>query len=171
MPEATAIREASRLTPHYLRPTTVTPQMDDGQKIEDRSECSTDSSFIRRPPSLRTARLLFIDDASALTEEQWRQTFPAPAHRIQFASTGVVGLERIRADSPDVIVLALDLPGQSGLDVYQRIRRINARIPVIFVTRSKRAEVAIEAMKLGAFNCLFEPFDLILGARCRPEHT
>ena len=52
------------------------------------------------------------------------------------------------------------LPDQSGLDVYQQIREIDARIPVIFVTLAKSADTAIEAMKQGAYDYLFKPLDL-----------
>jgi DNA-binding NtrC family response regulator len=110
----------------------------------------------------RIAHLLLIDDDSAQIPEQLRRAFPAPAHRVQVAGTGDVGLEHVRADSPDVIVLDLGLPDQSGLEVYQQIRRINARIPVIFITRARRADAAIEAMKQGAFDCLFKPLELPL---------
>jgi DNA-binding NtrC family response regulator len=51
------------------------------------------------------------------------------------------------------------LPDQSGLEVYRQIRRVDARIPVIFVTIIKGADSAIEAMKEGAFDYLFKPFD------------
>jgi two-component system nitrogen regulation response regulator GlnG len=49
------------------------------------------------------------------------------------------------------------LPDQSGLEVYQQIRRIDARIPVIFVSNTLRADVVIEAMKQGAYDCLVKP--------------
>ena len=83
------------------------------------------------------AHLLLIDDDPALIPEQVRQAFPAPAHRVEVAGTGAEGLERVRAGPPDVILLDLRLPDQSGLEVYQQIRRIDARIPVIFVTMAK----------------------------------
>jgi two-component system nitrogen regulation response regulator GlnG len=92
--------------------------------------------------------------------EQLRGAFPALAHRVQAVSTGEVDLEHIRTCSPDVIILDLCLPDQRGLEVYQQIRRINARIPVIFVSRTSRPDLAIEAIKQGAFDCLFEPLDL-----------
>ena len=59
-----------------------------------------------------------------------------------------------------MILLDLRLPDQSGLDVYHAIREIDARIPVIFVTMTKTADTAIEAMKQGAFDYLFKPLDL-----------
>ncbi len=105
------------------------------------------------------AHLLLIDDDPALIPDQVRQAFPAPQHRVEVAGTGAEGLQRIGARPPDVILLDLRLPDQSGLDVYQQIRRIDARIPVIFVTMAKTADAAIEAMRQGAYDYLFKPLD------------
>src|SRR5436305_5243489 len=106
------------------------------------------------------AQLLLIDDDPALIPKLVRQVFPAPAHQVEVVGTGAAGLERVSTLPPDVILLDLRLPDQSGLDVYQQIRRIDARIPVIFVTMAKGADAAIEAMKLGAYDYLFKPLDL-----------
>ena len=105
------------------------------------------------------AHLLLIDDDPAVIPVQVRQAFPAPAHRVEVAATGAEGLERVGAGPPDVILLDLGLPDQSGLEVYQQIRRIDARIPVIFVTMAKGADAAIEAMRQGAYDYLFKPLD------------
>jgi two-component system nitrogen regulation response regulator GlnG len=105
------------------------------------------------------AHLLLIDDDPALTPGQVHQAFPAPVHRVEVAASGAEGLERISARPPDVILLDLGLPDQSGLEVYQQIRRLDARIPVIFVTVAKGADAAIEAMKQGAYDYLFKPLD------------
>src|SRR5438046_2527729 len=104
------------------------------------------------------AQLLLIDDDPALIVEQVRHAFPA--HRVQVAASGTEGIERARTQAPDVILLDLRLPDQSGLEVYQQIRTLDARIPVIFVTMAKAADAAIEAMKQGAYDYLFKPLDL-----------
>jgi nitrogen regulation protein NR(I) len=106
------------------------------------------------------ARLLLIDDDPALIPEQVRQAFSAPHHQVEVAGTGVEGLERVRTGPPDIILLDLRLPDQSGLEVYQQIHQIDARIPVIFITLAKGADAAIEAMKQGAYDYLFKPLDL-----------
>ena len=103
------------------------------------------------------AHLLLIDDDPALIQEQVRQAFPPPEHRVEVAGTGAAGLGCVRTDAPDVILLDLRLPDQSGIDVFQQIRRIDARIPVIFITMAKGADAAIEAMKHGAYDYLFKP--------------
>src|SRR3954454_14431570 len=106
------------------------------------------------------AHLLLIDDDPALIPGQVRQAFPAPRDHVEVAGTGAEGLERVRSRPPDVILLDLHLPDQSGLEVYQAIQNIDARIPVIFVTLAKGADAAIEAMKQGAYDYLFKPLDL-----------
>ena len=106
------------------------------------------------------AHLLLIDDDPDLIPQQVRQAFPSPGHRVEVAATGTAGLAHVRARQPDVVLLDLRLPDASGLDVYHAIREMDARIPVIFVTMTKTADTAIEAMKQGAFDYLFKPLDL-----------
>lgn len=106
------------------------------------------------------AHLLLIDDDVALVPEQVRRSFPAPAHRVRWASSGAEGVECVLTDPPDVVLLDLRLPDRSGLAVHEQIRAIDARIPVIFITMAKTADAAIEAMKQGAFNYLHKPLDL-----------
>src|SRR5882757_6385417 len=106
------------------------------------------------------ANVLLIDDDQTIIPEQVRQAFPRPDYRVQVAGTGADGLARVQADPPDVILLDLLLPDQSGLEVYEKIRKFDARIPVIFVTIANSAEAAIDAMKRGAYDYLFKPLDL-----------
>jgi DNA-binding NtrC family response regulator len=105
------------------------------------------------------AHLLLIDDDPDLIAEQVRHAFPPPAHRVEVARSGADGLARVRAKLPDVVLLDLRLPDGLGLEVFDAIRAIDARIPVVFVTLSKAADDAIEAMRRGAFDYLFKPLD------------
>jgi DNA-binding NtrC family response regulator len=106
------------------------------------------------------AHLLLIDDDPDLLPEQVAHVFPAPKHRVEIAHTGTEGLKRVAAACPDVILLDLRLPDQSGLDVLTQLRRIDARIPVVFVTVVRSADSAIEAMRHGAYDYLLKPIDL-----------
>ncbi len=106
------------------------------------------------------AHVLLIDDDVTIIPEQVRQAFSRPHDRVEVARTGAAGLDRVQAETPDVILLDLRLPDQSGLEVYEHIREIDARIPVIFITVAKSAEAAIDAMKRGAYDYLFKPLDL-----------
>src|SRR5262245_39232735 len=110
-------------------------------------------------PERTMAHLLLIDDDAAVIPGQVRRAFPAPAHKVEVAATGAEGLERVGAGPPDAILLDLLLPDQSGLEVYQQIRGLDARIPVVFITIAKGADAAIEAMKQGAYDYLCKPLD------------
>jgi two-component system nitrogen regulation response regulator GlnG len=103
--------------------------------------------------------LLLIDDDPGQLATQVRQAFPAPGHRIAVARTAAEGVARVRAAPPDLVLLSLGLPDQCGLAVYRQIRRLDGQVPVIFVTGSREAKAAIEAMKQGAYDCLFKPPD------------
>ena len=96
-------------------------------------------------------QLLLVDDDPDLILAQINRVFGASQHRIDVARTGAEGIRHVAVRAPDVVLLDLRLPDQSGLEVYQQIRRLDARIPVIFVTMAKAADAAIEAMKQGAF--------------------
>jgi two-component system nitrogen regulation response regulator GlnG len=89
-----------------------------------------------------------------------RHVYPAPTHRVEIARTGSDGLRCVADGPPDVILLDLRLPDQSGLDVLRQIRAIDARIPVVFVTVARSADAAIEAMRHGAYDYLLKPLDL-----------
>jgi DNA-binding NtrC family response regulator len=106
------------------------------------------------------AHLLLIDDDPDLLAEKVRHFFPAPEHRVEVAYTGSEGLKCIGAAPPDVILLDLRLPDQSGLEVLNQIRAVDARIPVVFVTVVRSADSAIEAMRHGAYDYLLKPIDL-----------
>src|SRR5450755_1604028 len=102
--------------------------------------------------------ILLIDDDPIFIAEQVRQAFPTDT--VSVAATGAEGVACFRSTPPDVVLLDLQLPDRSGLEVYEEIRRLDARVPVIFVTVAKTADTAIEAMKRGAFNYVYKPLDL-----------
>src|SRR5438105_4426569 len=106
------------------------------------------------------ATLLLIDDDPDLLRDRVSHVFPAPAHRVEIAQTGAEGLERVAAACPDVILLDLRLPDQSGLDILRQLRQIDARIPVVMVTVARSSDSAIEAMRHGAYDYLLKPIDL-----------
>src|SRR3954465_14226048 len=106
------------------------------------------------------ANLLLIDDHPGLLPDQVNHVSPAPAPRREISPTGSEGLQRVADVRPDVILLDLRLPDQSGLDVLRRLRQIDARIPVVLVTVVRSADSAIEAMRQGAYDYLLKPLDL-----------
>jgi nitrogen regulation protein NR(I) len=66
----------------------------------------------------------------------------------------------VEKQRPDAVILDVRLPDMSGLDAFDRICRIDPRLPVIIITAYASTETAIEAMKRGAFDYLLKPIDL-----------
>jgi two-component system, NtrC family, nitrogen regulation response regulator GlnG len=63
-------------------------------------------------------------------------------------------------DSLDLVMLDVNLPSCSGLDVLRNIKKINQRLPVIIITGYISTENAIEAMREGAYEFLTKPFEV-----------
>jgi DNA-binding NtrC family response regulator len=104
-------------------------------------------------------QLLLVDDNPDLILAQMNHVFGAAQLRIDVARTGEEGVRFVTERAPDVVLLDLHLPDLSGLAVYERIRKIDARIPVLFITAATDAHHAIEAMKQGAYDYLIKPLD------------
>jgi nitrogen regulation protein NR(I) len=80
--------------------------------------------------------------------------------KVLTAATAGEGIEQVRQQAPDAVILDVRLPDQSGLDAFDQIRRLDARLPVIIITAFATTDTAIEAMKRGAFDYLLKPLDL-----------
>jgi len=106
------------------------------------------------------ASLLLVDDDPKLIASQISHALTPLGVQIDVAETGEAAIRRMALAVPDVVLLDVRLPDMGGLEVYHRLRQIDARIPVIFVTGTSLAETAIEAMRHGAFEYLFKPLDL-----------
>jgi two-component system nitrogen regulation response regulator GlnG len=105
-------------------------------------------------------KVLLVDDDPVMILDQLTHALRPHGLRIDIARTAEEGLRQVAAQPPDVILLDVHLPDLSGLEAYQRIRQIDGRIPVIFITWAAAADTAIEAMKQGAHDYLFKPLDL-----------
>jgi two-component system nitrogen regulation response regulator GlnG len=103
--------------------------------------------------------ILVIDDEPSILHA-FRRAFREGPVSLHTAPTAAEGLELLGREPPDVVILDLNLPDQSGLEAFGRIRQVDARIPVIFITGHGTTDSAIEAMKLGAFDYLLKPLEL-----------
>jgi DNA-binding NtrC family response regulator len=68
--------------------------------------------------------------------------------------------DKIRAFSPDIVLLDLKLPGKSGMDILKEVTERGIGAQVVMLTSDDSAESAVKAMKLGAVDYLTKPFDM-----------
>ena len=76
------------------------------------------------------------------------------------ALTGGEGLKQARENVPDVVLLDLWLPDQSGMSVLKSLRESLPDVPVIIITAHGETRTAVETMKLGAADFILKPFEL-----------
>ena len=102
--------------------------------------------------------VLVIDDDAAMGHI-FRRFFDNSEINVLTAESAGDGLDAIRRHKPDVTIVDIMLPDGSGLETFQRIQRLDPKMPVIFITAGGTSDTAIEAMKLGAFDYLLKPLD------------
>ena len=74
------------------------------------------------------------------------------------AADGPAGIELVRSQDVDVCLLDVRLPGMEGIEVLERLKRIDPGLEVVLVTAVRTVRTAVEAMKLGAYDYLTKPF-------------
>lgn len=103
--------------------------------------------------------LLVIDDEAPILKA-FERAFTDNKTTVLTATTAADGETCFRQQNPDVVVVDLSLPDQSGLELFRRLRELDSRVPFIFITGHGTVESAIEATKLGAYDYLFKPLEL-----------
>ena len=102
-------------------------------------------------------RVLVVEDEDKLRRTLELQLLDS-GFDVEKASTAEEALPLI--DRADLILTDFKLPGMTGLEMLQIIRRMDSRVPVIVMTAYGTVENAVEAMKAGAVDFLLKPFSL-----------
>jgi len=105
------------------------------------------------------AQILVIDDEPA-DRHLISHALEKEGHTVSVADSAAKAFEALDDDSIDVVILDILLPDANGLEVYERIHRNDANLPVIFVTAMGSSNTAIEAMRRGAFDYLVKPLQV-----------
>lgn len=105
--------------------------------------------------------VLIIDDSRQIADFLAETVLPYYGYRSRVVPTGWEGLAFLKQRQPDLILLDLQLPDTSGLDVLRQISEQGYDIPVILMTAHGTEQTAVEAFRLGARNYLIKPFDAV----------
>lgn len=101
--------------------------------------------------------LLVEDDlVTRVLLERWLQE---AGYAVESLGTGEDCLQALGKSLPDAILLDVNLPGLSGLDVLAAIRDSQHFLPVIMMTSDSGVETVVSAMQLGAYDYLVKPLD------------
>jgi nitrogen regulation protein NR(I) len=103
--------------------------------------------------------ILIVED-----DLQLRQSFDKllqeEGYEVITASSGEAGVEAIKQKMLDLVIMDVRLPGMTGIEAFQSMRKIDSKLPVIIMTAFGTTDTAIEATKLGAFDYVLKPFDI-----------
>ncbi|MEV6230920.1 response regulator transcription factor [Saccharopolyspora shandongensis] len=112
------------------------------------------------------SQILLIEDDPAV-REGLDMALIRRGHGVYAVESGEQGLERLRAQTPDVIVLDLMLPGMDGFEVCRRVRA-TGDVPIIMLTARDDAMDVVAGLEAGADDYVVKPVQpRVLEARIR----
>jgi two-component system, NtrC family, response regulator AtoC len=108
---------------------------------------------------MRKIRILVVDDEHLI---RWslEQNLKKQGYEVLTAGNGEEALRLVREEQPDLMLLDIQLPGITGLEVLEKVKEIDEDIIVIMVTAHGGLETAVNAMRLGAYDYINKPFNL-----------
>ena len=105
--------------------------------------------------------LLIVDDEPDMLTLLKRSLEPELGCRVDTASSGETALKMIRATDYDLVLADIKMPGISGLEVLEQVKADRGEdITVVMMTAYGHIEMAVEAMKRGAYDFITKPFEL-----------
>ncbi len=103
-------------------------------------------------------RVLIVDDedefVQVLSERLTLRDFD-----VTTVSSGAGAIEEVENYNFDIVILDVQMPGISGIDVLREIKTLKPLIEVIMLTGHATVDTAIEGMRLGAYDFLLKPLD------------
>ena len=103
-------------------------------------------------------RMLIVDDERDICD-CLEQYFGARGFAVVSVFSGEEALERLKAESADVILLDILLPGLSGIEILRRVKETDPCVRVIMVTGIDEADLRRKARTYGAVAYVTKPFD------------
>ena len=100
--------------------------------------------------------ILVIEDEAVLAKNIDRY-MQGHGYEVKVVADGEAGLRQFEKFRPDLVLLDFNLPGKNGLEILERIREIDSQAKVIFITGHGNEQLAVDAMKAGAYDYLSKP--------------
>jgi len=119
---------------------------------------TTKKDHMRQLPEPEAVIIAIVDDDPSVRKGLQRLIRSAGWKAEIFASAQEF-LHRSRAESPNCVLLDLQLPGLSGLDLQKRMVEVGLEIPIVFLTGHGDIPASVQAMKAGAVQFLTKPVD------------
>jgi DNA-binding NtrC family response regulator len=103
--------------------------------------------------------ILVVDDEIDMQKLLKRSLEPTLDCRVETASSGEIALQMLAKSRFDVVLADIKMPGMDGLELLELIKRDTPDVTVLMMTAFGSIDVAVEAMKNGAYDFITKPFD------------
>ena len=103
--------------------------------------------------------ILIVDDEPSILQSL-SGLLSDEGFEVATAANGYEALKYIDAESPDLVLLDIWMPGNDGIETLKEIKRENSHIQVIIITGHGTIETAVKATKLGAFDLIEKPLSI-----------
>ncbi len=110
---------------------------------------------------MQTLKLLLVED-DPLLGEALQEALTTNSYQVRWADSGAAALEAVCAESYDLLLQDVKLPDADGLDILRELLNRQPSCHALVMTGQATVEMAVRAMKLGAFDFLTKPFDVNL---------
>ncbi|OGB99312.1 MAG: Fis family transcriptional regulator [candidate division NC10 bacterium RIFCSPLOWO2_12_FULL_66_18] len=107
---------------------------------------------------MKRVKILVIDDDESL-RRVLEYNLAQEGYAVLTASSGEQGLHLLKKEGADLVVTDVRMAGMDGLQVLEEVRKVDLNIQVIILTAFGTIEMAVEAMKAGAFHYISKPFN------------
>lgn len=102
-------------------------------------------------------KILLVED-DPLTIEALAELLRLEGFEVVEAKDGQSALSMLSQDKPDLVCLDIMMPGMNGFDVCRRIREMDARLPVLFISAKSEETDVVIGLELGADDFIRKPF-------------
>jgi len=109
---------------------------------------------------MKSAGRVYLVDDDELILVMLSRTLEKEGYEIMIDAGEAAFIDKIAAWRPDVVLLDINLPGQNGMDTLKALKSDAPDIEVIMLTADDKAETAVKAMKIGAWDYLTKPFNM-----------
>jgi FixJ family two-component response regulator len=103
--------------------------------------------------------VIAIVDDDASVQRGLQRLIRSAGWKVETFASAQEFLARSRAELPNCVLLDLQLPGLSGLDLQKQMAEVGLEIPIVFLTGHGNIPVSVQAMKAGAVQFLTKPVD------------
>ncbi len=110
--------------------------------------------------SPNSLKILFADDESTI-QQVMSVELPRMGHEVTVCPDGFTAAEALKRNTYDCVLVDLDMPGMSGIQVIEQTKELSPETEAIVLTGNAALDTAIDALRQGAFDYLTKPCKLV----------